>query len=244
MKTILPWLCVAALGVGLAFLYMSNQKQAAELTQLRADSQELQDLRAAAEEAKKSGSESENAELARLRQDNKDLLRLRAEVANLRKEKDQLGKQAQSAEAKAQAVQQQVQAAQAAQAAQAQAAQTQSAQAQAALQRLNAARAGQGTPEEQAAMRARYGLAPAPGTPLTPEQQLVSTCQNNLRQIDGAKQQWALEQKKTADAAPNSADISPYLAGNKLPVCPAGGGYTINAVNAKPTCSIAGHVLP
>ncbi len=69
-------------------------------------------------------------------------------------------------------------------------------------------------------------------------------CINNLRQIDGAKQQWALENKQPPTALAVAPQIEPYLSGLKLPVCPSGGVYTINAVNAAPTCSIAGHGLP
>src|SRR6516164_10295386 len=39
-----------------------------------------------------------------------------------------------------------------------------------------------------------------------------NACINNLRQIDGAKQQWALENKKTsADSPPTSTSLTPYL---------------------------------
>jgi uncharacterized protein (DUF3084 family) len=69
-------------------------------------------------------------------------------------------------------------------------------------------------------------------------------CINNLRQLDGAKQQWALEKGKTAEAVPTAQDIIPFLKDNKLPVCPARGTYTLNAVNQLPTCSIPGHELP
>jgi hypothetical protein len=74
-----------------------------------------------------------------------------------------------------------------------------------------------------------------------------NACINNLRQIDGAKQQWALEHNKTANAIPTPQDILPYLAAGPnptLPVCPAGGQYTLNAVGQPPTCSIPGHELP
>ena len=72
----------------------------------------------------------------------------------------------------------------------------------------------------------------------------LNACINNLRMIDGAKQQWALENGKTADAIATAADVARYLKDNKLPTCPAGGTYTINAVNRPPTCSVPGHVLP
>jgi prepilin-type N-terminal cleavage/methylation domain-containing protein len=80
-----------------------------------------------------------------------------------------------------------------------------------------------------------------------------NACINNLRQVDGAVQQWALENKASASASPVFTDISSYLK-NQV-VCPAGGtsfgnSYYINGVTNKPTCgttsggSANGHVLP
>lgn len=71
-----------------------------------------------------------------------------------------------------------------------------------------------------------------------------STCVNNLRQIDAAKQQWALENNKTDVAVPTMLDLLPYFKGGVFPVCPGDGTYTINAVGLPPTCSVPGHVLP
>jgi hypothetical protein len=71
-----------------------------------------------------------------------------------------------------------------------------------------------------------------------------TACINNLRQIDAAKQQWALEKNKTDAAVPTAQDLLPYLPGGNFPVCPAGGAYTINAVGELPSCSITGHDLP
>jgi prepilin-type N-terminal cleavage/methylation domain-containing protein len=71
-----------------------------------------------------------------------------------------------------------------------------------------------------------------------------NSCINNLRQIDGAKQQWALENRQTDTSTPSSDDVRVYLKNNNYPRCPASGTYTIAAVNADPTCSISGHVLP
>lgn len=76
------------------------------------------------------------------------------------------------------------------------------------------------------------------------DQANVNTCINNLRLIDGAKQTWALENNKTANAVPTPQDLIPYLPNQFFPQCPVGGSYSINAVNARPTCSIAGHALP
>ena len=74
-----------------------------------------------------------------------------------------------------------------------------------------------------------------------------NACINNLRQLDAAKNQWALENNKTITAVPTAADIAPYIklnANGNIPGCPAGGTYTIGAVGVSPACSLPGHVLP
>ena len=71
-----------------------------------------------------------------------------------------------------------------------------------------------------------------------------NACINNLRQIDAAKQQWALETNKKADAVPTAQDLTPYFKDGIFPVCPSGGTYTLNAVNVLPACSVPGHLLP
>jgi len=70
-----------------------------------------------------------------------------------------------------------------------------------------------------------------------------NACINHLRELDGAKQQWALEKNKNVDAVPTEKDLLPYLKGGVFPVCPDGGTYVINSVEALPTCTVAGHVL-
>jgi len=72
----------------------------------------------------------------------------------------------------------------------------------------------------------------------------TNACVNNLRQIDGAKQQWALEQKKQDTSVPDLTDITPYLKGGQMPQEPASGTYSILAVNTNPTCTVTGHTLP
>ena len=70
------------------------------------------------------------------------------------------------------------------------------------------------------------------------------TCIANLRQIDGAKQQWAIDNKLTGRDVPRPEDlygIPLYL--RVQPSCPLGGRYTIKSVAANPTCSHPGHQL-
>lgn len=72
---------------------------------------------------------------------------------------------------------------------------------------------------------------------------VATACHNQLRQLDSAKQQWALEQQKPAAAIPTDKELAPYLAGQVVPVCPGGGKYTLGNLATLPTCSVAGHVL-
>ncbi len=77
--------------------------------------------------------------------------------------------------------------------------------------------------------------------------QHMNACINNLRLIDAAKQQWALENKKQSTDTPTMDDLKPYFGNNQnanLPACPDGGVYTVGSVAEKPTCNIAGHALP
>ena len=84
-----------------------------------------------------------------------------------------------------------------------------------------------------------------------------NACINNLRQIDGAKQQWALENKKVSTSVPVATDLAPYLGRGTgtLPSCPVdssgtfAASYSPNQVDTAPTCKIAGsaavpHALP
>ena len=69
----------------------------------------------------------------------------------------------------------------------------------------------------------------------------ANRCINNLKQIDGAVSEWAIENKKTKGTPVTFDDIKPYIANFKgeIPGCPQGGKYTLYAVGAVPqiTCS-------
>ena len=70
-----------------------------------------------------------------------------------------------------------------------------------------------------------------------------NTCLNNLRQLDAAKQQWALELSKPAGTIPVAQEMMQFLKDGAMPLCPAGGAYSINPVGTVPTCSVPGHAL-
>jgi prepilin-type N-terminal cleavage/methylation domain-containing protein len=81
-------------------------------------------------------------------------------------------------------------------------------------------------------------------------QSQMNACINNLRQIDGAVQQWALENKKNSSDAAAFTDVKDYL--KSAVICPAGGtafsdSYSMGAtITNKPSCKkqAATHVLP
>jgi hypothetical protein len=71
----------------------------------------------------------------------------------------------------------------------------------------------------------------------------TNACLYNLRQIETAKQIWAADKKKDGTDRPTEQELAPHLKNRRL-VCPAGGTYSINALNERPTCSIPKHSLP
>ncbi len=78
----------------------------------------------------------------------------------------------------------------------------------------------------------------------------ANACINNLRQIESAVQQYALEKgKSNGDPVAYPDDITPYLKLNSsgsIPGCPAGGSYTLLPVGALPQalCSLGVTVDP
>jgi prepilin-type N-terminal cleavage/methylation domain-containing protein len=80
-----------------------------------------------------------------------------------------------------------------------------------------------------------------------------NACINNLRQIDAAANEFALEKGKSTGATINyPTDLTPYIKLNSaqsIPPCPAGGTYNDAKVGTNPVCSLSTlasqpHVLP
>jgi len=75
-----------------------------------------------------------------------------------------------------------------------------------------------------------------------------NACIENLRQIDAAKQQWALEARQGGDPTPTSDQILVYMnhgVSVELPTCPATSdtnfatSYLINPLSITPVCLIS-----
>jgi hypothetical protein len=72
-----------------------------------------------------------------------------------------------------------------------------------------------------------------------------NACINNLRQLDGGKEQWALENRRTQNDTPTDWDLfgtDKYI--KVKPRCPGGGTYFLNDMSQPPQCTIPGHSLP
>ncbi len=71
----------------------------------------------------------------------------------------------------------------------------------------------------------------------------ANACINNLRQINAAESQFALEQHKTTGDNINFPnDLTPYIKMNstgQIPVCPAGGSYDCSYVGTNATCTLS-----
>src|SRR5438445_4128738 len=80
----------------------------------------------------------------------------------------------------------------------------------------------------------------------------ANACINNLRQMDGAVQQYALENKLASTSSYTLSNLKPYIkldsTGN-IPGCPASGTYSQGGtVTNPPTCTLStatpAHALP
>ena len=65
-----------------------------------------------------------------------------------------------------------------------------------------------------------------------------NACIANLRQIDNAKERWAMENKKHSGDSVDAIVINSYLRSSEAPACPADGIYSYNVVGVNPSCSL------
>jgi hypothetical protein len=199
----------------LALVALYARNRGAEL-ELANLRQQTQVLKAAAESQALNPERVQADELARLRKENEEIHRLRNEVRQLREEKQQQARTVQPAAGATAQGTAQVQ------------------QLLAENQRLRA---------ENQQLQAASVLAQQSSIQAQAQVQ-ANACINQLRSIQAAKEQWALENSKPATAFPRPADLQPYLKDNALPACPAGGSYTLNPVGTVAACNIPGHAVP
>jgi chromosome segregation ATPase len=216
LKIWVVWLCVAVLLASEVFLFIAKSQKDAALVQLREARTEADQFRTQLDQLKNSSVVTLSAENARLRAENQGLTQKFAQLKNENAQLQlQLQKLTKQLDSAHVAVQQQ----------------------QEQLQQIQAENQQAASPPPESSTDQSL-----PSSPNATQQ--MNLCVNNLRQIDAAKQQWALENNAAADAIPAAQDLLPYFPNLTFPVCPSGGVYTINAVGAPPTCSFPGHALP
>lgn len=71
----------------------------------------------------------------------------------------------------------------------------------------------------------------------------TNSCIANLKQIDGAKQIWAIDSGGTEASLPVMAThlVPTYI--KRTPTCPASGTYTVGTVGIVPVCDQTDHEL-
>jgi hypothetical protein len=65
----------------------------------------------------------------------------------------------------------------------------------------------------------------------------MNSCVNNIRQVQGAKEQWGVENQKTTNDIVTWEDVLPYL--QRKPECPHGGTYILGRIGEDVRCSHA-----
>ena len=78
----------------------------------------------------------------------------------------------------------------------------------------------------------------------------AKACVNNLRQVESAKEQWALAvgAQQGTNAEANRTEINKYIklqstgGGTNGPICPANGVYDYMAIGTNATCTISSNV--
>ena len=209
-------LLVVAFLASVVLLFLANSQKNAALVSLNESKQRADDLQTQLDQLKSSIAAAQSAELSKLRADNLDLPRLRNEVTLMQATNVQLRAGNQKLTQQLQTIL------------------TTAQDQQAKLEKLAA--------ENQ---QARAAVKQADAAIQQADAEAArNQCINHLRQIDSAKNEWALESNKTDGDIPTEQDLVPYIVGGVFPICPSGGTYTIGAVGVPPTCSISGHALP
>jgi prepilin-type N-terminal cleavage/methylation domain-containing protein len=71
------------------------------------------------------------------------------------------------------------------------------------------------------------------------ESSKAKVCKTNLRQLQAAKERWAMDNRKRDSDVPDISDLCPNYV-RRLPVCPSSGRYETGTVGEPVKCSIEG----
>ncbi len=65
----------------------------------------------------------------------------------------------------------------------------------------------------------------------------ANACGGNMRMLDSAKEQWAMSVGVT-NGPVDLVGVLSYIKGNRMPLCPSGGEYTLDDIGETPQCSL------
>ena len=65
-----------------------------------------------------------------------------------------------------------------------------------------------------------------------------NACINNLRQIDGGKEQAAMAHRLSDGDGVETTSVNEYIKGNTTPNCPGGGTYAYEVIGSEPDCDV------
>lgn len=69
----------------------------------------------------------------------------------------------------------------------------------------------------------------------------AKSCQENLKQIESAKERWAMDNHRGPTDTPTMTELAvPGLYMRSTPACPGGGSYTVGRLDQLPICSLGG----
>jgi prepilin-type N-terminal cleavage/methylation domain-containing protein len=71
-----------------------------------------------------------------------------------------------------------------------------------------------------------------------------NACIENMRQVESAKEQWAMQAMKANGQAIVTDEVAGFIKGSNFPSCPAGGTYTYGVIGTDASCTITGHDQP
>ena len=66
-----------------------------------------------------------------------------------------------------------------------------------------------------------------------------NACINNLRQIDGGKEQTAMAYRLNDDDTVATTSVDEYIKGSSSPTCPGGGTYVYGVIGENPDCDVS-----
>lgn len=67
----------------------------------------------------------------------------------------------------------------------------------------------------------------------------TKSCVANLKQLDSAKEQFAMDMRRNTGDPCDMSDLVPTYV-KRAPECPSGGTYTVNVIGTDPVCSVGG----